>query len=524
MNNQSSLAGAANHPIHFGVRERSDKLINYFLFGYFLIGMALAPFYGTWLIATGVGGLSLLAYYSAKIALPQYCLYQYILSIILGVFMAQFIFQMHGMFEMHFFAFIGSALLVTYQKWTLQLPMLLFVLIHHAVLSYLQNIGFSKVYFSQLEYFDLQTFTIHILLTFVIYFICGLCAFQLHKYEKMQIGQALQMEEMQKEAQLFTDQRKNAEAMEERNTILESIGDAFFAVDKNWVVTYWNKMAEKVLFKPKEEMLNHNLWSVFSGSVDSLSYRKYNQAIRTNKAVHFEDYFSPLDKWYEISAYPSPGGLSVYFKDITERKQNIADLQESEKRYSDVFHFSPLPTWIVDLGSLKFMDVNRATIDHYGYSREEFLTMTLKDIRPPEEIARLEQELERDKNNDTIRHKIMIHKKKDGTLINVEIQIAPFQYKGAKRSIVIATDITERLKYIKAIEEQNEKLITISWMQSHMVRAPLTRIMALIPMIKDPKTHRVDKEKMIDYLLVSADELDTAIKNITEVTSTVAVK
>ncbi|MGZ3946157.1 MAG: PAS domain-containing protein, partial [Mucilaginibacter sp.] len=194
------------------------------------------------------------------------------------------------------------------------------------------------------------------------------------------------------------------------------------------------------------------------------------------------------------------------------------------KRYSDVFHFSPLPTWIVDLDSLKFMDVNRATIDHYGYSREEFLAMTLKDIRPPEEISKLEQELDKDKNSDTVRHKIMIHKKKDGTLMNVEIQIAPFQYKGAKRSIVIATDITERLKYIKAIEEQNEKLITISWMQSHMVRAPLTRIMALIPMIKDAKTNRVDKEKMIDYLLVSADELDTAIKNITEVTSTVAVK
>jgi PAS domain S-box-containing protein len=131
--------------------------------------------------------------------------------------------------------------------------------------------------------------------------------------------------------------RKNAEilaieTLEERNTILESIDDAFFAVDKNWTVTYWNNMAEKVLQTPKNVILNHNLWDIFSGSTDSLSYKKYHQAVATNKAAHFEDYFQPLKKWFEISAYPSESGLTVYFKDISDRKLSDAlmmDLNEN---------------------------------------------------------------------------------------------------------------------------------------------------------------------------------------------------
>jgi len=328
-------------PAHFNVQDRSDTLMNYFLGAYFLFGLVFAFFYDTWMIGIGVGGLSLSAYYITKLAWPNSCRYQYVLSIVLGVFTAQFIYQLHGLFEMHFFALIGSAMLITYQKWKLQLPMLVFLLVHHILLSWLQYDGFSHVYLGQPDHFNFQTMVIHILLMAVFFFICGLCAFQLHKYHRIQLHQTARMKQLQQEAQLTTARRSSQEALEERNIILESIGDAFFAVDKNWDVTYWNQMAEKVLYKTKAEMLNHSLWAVFATSVDSASYRNYHEAVRTNVAVHFEDYFEPLHKWYEISAYPSAVGLSVYFKDITQRKQHLAELRESEKRYSDVFHFSP---------------------------------------------------------------------------------------------------------------------------------------------------------------------------------------
>ncbi|MNK13792.1 Aerobic respiration control sensor protein ArcB [compost metagenome] len=174
---------ASNNQTFFSeVKERSDRLMNYFLICFFLVGLLVASYYDTWLIAFGVGGTSLLAYYSAKIALPNSTIYQYVLSIILGIFMAQFIYQMHGMFEMHFFAFIGSALLITYQKWKLQIPLLIIVVLHHTIFSHLQNIGFTEIYFSNQNYIDLQTLLSHLLLSSVIFFICGLWAYQLEKY------------------------------------------------------------------------------------------------------------------------------------------------------------------------------------------------------------------------------------------------------------------------------------------------------------------------------------------------------
>ncbi len=115
-------------------------------------------------------------------------------------------------------------------------------------------------------------------------------------------------------------------AYDEKNTILESIADGFFTVDKNWIVTYWNNVAEKMLNTPKNKILGCHLWEVFSGSIGSKSYNQYHQALKTNQVLEFEDYYLRLDKWFEISAYPSATGLSVHFKDITERKRAEAAL------------------------------------------------------------------------------------------------------------------------------------------------------------------------------------------------------
>jgi signal transduction histidine kinase/CheY-like chemotaxis protein len=205
------------------IKKRSDKLMNYFLTGFFIGGILLAFFYDTWLIAFGIGGSLLIAYYSAKIALPDSNLYQYVLSVALALFMAQYIYQTHGMFEMHFFAFIGSAILITYQNWKLQIPIMIIVVIHHATLGYLQNIGFSQVYFTQLNYFELITFTIHIILAGIIFFICGLWAYQLKKYNEKQLKQTIELSRLHKETLLNEERKKNQEILEKTNAHLRQV-------------------------------------------------------------------------------------------------------------------------------------------------------------------------------------------------------------------------------------------------------------------------------------------------------------
>ncbi len=212
MSNEPTISSAA---LRLEVKKRSDRLMNYFLPMYFLLGLGFAFFYDTWSIAIGVGGLSLVAYYSIRLLLPNSALSEYVLSAVFGVFMAQYIYQMHGLFEMHFFAFIGSAILITYQNWKLQLPLLLIVLVHHSIFGYLQNIGTSNIYFTQLDSFDLVTFIIHILIAGIIFFISGLWAYQLKAYDLRQIIQTVKMARLQEEAALNEERKQHAAMLEE---------------------------------------------------------------------------------------------------------------------------------------------------------------------------------------------------------------------------------------------------------------------------------------------------------------------
>lgn len=161
--------------------RKSDRIISVSLILYFLFGIFLSGFYDTYTVAIGVGGLSLVLYFGVKTLLPHSTLYQYVLSSILAVFSAQFIYQMHGLFEMHFFVFVGSTLLITYQNWRLQLPLIVLVVLHHASFAYLQYLGNDQIFFTQLSYMDLQAFLFHGALAAIIVGICGYWAYDLEQ-------------------------------------------------------------------------------------------------------------------------------------------------------------------------------------------------------------------------------------------------------------------------------------------------------------------------------------------------------
>ncbi len=163
------------------INGRADKIMQNALWGYFAFGLLLAPFYGTWSIALGVGTLCLLAYWVTRFLLPRYSLHRYVSSAALAIYSAQYIYQMHGMFEMHFTVFVGCTLLIVYQHWKLQLPLIVLVVIHHATLAYLQNAGAKDIYFTQLDGMDLQTFLFHGGLAALITLICAVWAYQLRR-------------------------------------------------------------------------------------------------------------------------------------------------------------------------------------------------------------------------------------------------------------------------------------------------------------------------------------------------------
>ena len=102
--------------------------------------------------------------------------------------------------------------------------------------------------------------------------------------------------------------------------ILESISDAFYAVDTEWRFTYVNAQAALLLHRTREELIGKSLWAEFPEAVGTKPDLLFRRAVETGVVQSFEDYYPPLFSWFGVRAYPSPDGLSVYFHDISERK------------------------------------------------------------------------------------------------------------------------------------------------------------------------------------------------------------
>jgi PAS domain S-box-containing protein len=136
-------------------------------------------------------------------------------------------------------------------------------------------------------------------------------------------------------------QRKSAEerlkeSYNEKNTILESIADAFFAVDNNWTVTYWNKVAETKLRITRQDAIGNNLWNILSDTKDLTLYTQLNEALRNNKVVQKDHYVESFQLWLEVSAYPSHAGLSVYVRDVTQLRKYTKEVETQNAKLRDI--------------------------------------------------------------------------------------------------------------------------------------------------------------------------------------------
>jgi two-component system, cell cycle sensor histidine kinase and response regulator CckA len=140
-------------------------------------------------------------------------------------------------------------------------------------------------------------------------------------------------------------------------------------------------------------------------------------------------------------------------RDYAER-----ELRESEKQYRLLFNANPHPMWVFDPVTLRFLTVNEAAIQHYGYSLAEFLSMTMCDIRPEEELQKFLTMMRDPKHSGNADRQLWKHRKKDGTIIEVEISSQPITFRALNAELVLAHDVTVQRRAQAEVRESREQL------------------------------------------------------------------
>jgi len=292
-------------------------------------------------------------------------------------------------------------------------------------------------------------------------------------------------------------QRKRAEEQSRANeeqvqTIFNAAPDAIVVIDEEGIVTKWNPKAE-ILFgwsaaETKGELISNLIIPERYREAHKRGLKRYLATAET----------SAIGKTVQMQALHKSGreidvALSIaptkmqdrqlfigFIRDISDQKraeqeilelnaglekrvsERTEELLASEAKYKYLFDNNPLPLWIMDLSTFRFLAVNEAAILQYGYTKEEFLSMTALDIRPSEEIMRFKSADHSTKIDPSDYNRgTWKHRKKDGTIIHVEIVAHGISFEGKPARFILSNDITERVRTQEKFNESRQMLQTI---------------------------------------------------------------
>ena len=240
--------------------------------------------------------------------------------------------------------------------------------------------------------------------------------------------------------------------------LVEHATDMIFTQDLGGRLTSMNLAGQKFLGRKPEEIIGNAFFAVFGIIPESNGFA--GSFTRPQEAREFRHQFvarsaNGEDRWLDMIISPIKDKLeeTVGFRglarDVTERKRFEEALRDSEERYKLLFESTPQPIWVYNEDTLAFLAVNEAATRTYGFTRDEFLSMTVNDIRPREDIPTLII-----KSTDLVISSPWRHKTKDDRTIYVEMSSHPVVFDGKNSKLVIVNDVTER----KLLDEKQQRL------------------------------------------------------------------
>lgn len=277
----------------------------------------------------------------------------------------------------------------------------------------------------------------------------------------------------------ITDRRQSGERLrqseEKYRMLIDNVSEIVYVVAFEndpfaGCVTFVSHQAENIIGYTSEEFLTDDgLWFRLLHPDDIPVVTESMQKIVDTKKTRVREYrlrhkITGEYHWLEDKVVPrfnDAGKVNGFFgvaRDVTKRKYVEEALKQNEEQYRLLFEGNPHPMWIFDLETLSFLAVNDAAIQDYGYTREEFLSITVKDIRPREDVPILLKHLEVSVLPGIDFEGTRRHLKKDGTVIDAEITSHEIMFAGRRAKMVMATDVTERKRMQETLRDNEARL------------------------------------------------------------------
>ncbi|MFP4579481.1 MAG: PAS domain S-box protein [Candidatus Sumerlaeia bacterium] len=245
--------------------------------------------------------------------------------------------------------------------------------------------------------------------------------------------------------------------------VLDSISEAFFHLDTDMVVLFFNRAAERLLRKQREDVLGQNLFDAFPPARGSIFEKNYKWALERRKPIFFETFFGedPYTNWYDVRVYPSDGGISVFFQVTTERKKAEASLKKSESEYRMLAeNASDIITRFDNKGNCLYASPALELI--LGYERSELEGKHGLIVVHAEDQQRVQKFFENlvEVGGESIIEARYVHKMGHIVWLETTARIIRDASGDPGEQICISRDITERKKVELALRENEERLKT----------------------------------------------------------------
>ncbi|OGS62513.1 MAG: hypothetical protein A2X07_10010 [Flavobacteria bacterium GWF1_32_7] len=315
-------------------------------------------------------------------------------------------------------------------------------------------------------------------------------------------------------------------SLEEKNDILESIGDAFISLDKDWNITYWNNKTEKIIGLNREQVLGENLWTLFPQIKKTIHETKYKEAITNQKTVSFQTFLERLNLWVEVSVYPSKAGLSIYYKDITSTKAYEDALKASNDRFEKSTAATNEAIWDWDIEK-NTMYRGEGFYKSFGYKVPSFiyntniLELIKSRIRPDQAEEVINSLSEAIKNPKQENWSVEYwYKKADDEFAYISNNGVIIRNKKgiATRIVGALQDITQRKeqedslrilnkkleKQAKALLNSNQELEQFAYIASHDMQEPLRMVTSFLTHLEKKYSDVLD-DKGKQYIYFAVD-------------------